>query len=335
MNLRGRSFLTTQDYTREEIEGLLQLAADLKRQKAHGKPLAGRSLALLFFNSSLRTRCSFELGMHQLGGHAVALQPGKDAWAMEVREGVIMDGEAEEHLKEATTVLSRFFDAIAVRCFPKFQNWAEEKKDPVLTSIAKWSTKPVINMETIVHPCQELALGLTLQEHLKAPAKKKFLLTWTYHPKPLNTAVANSAMLLATKLGMDFTLLRPKGYDLDEGYLRAATENARTYGGSFRVTDDIDAAYRGADFVYAKSWGNLAYYGRWEEEKPIREQLKHFIVDARKMALTNGAKFSHCLPLRRNVKATDEVVDAPYSVIYDEAENRLHTTKAMLASILG
>jgi N-acetylornithine carbamoyltransferase len=190
-------------------------------------------------------------------------------------------------------------------------------------------------METVVHPCQELALALTLKEHLPSPAKKKFLLTWTYHPKPLNTAVANSAALIATKLGMDLTILRPKGYDLDAGYLQDAGENAKHYGGSIRVTDDIDAAYRGADFVYAKSWGNLSYYGRWEEEKPIREQLKHFIVDARKMALTNGAKFSHYLPMRRNVKATDEVVDAPYSVIYDEAENRLHTTKALLASLLG
>ncbi len=334
MNLRGRSFLSTQDFTREEIEALLHLAAEMKR-KGHGKPLAGKSIALLFFNSSLRTRSSFDLAMYQLGGHAVALHPGKDAWAMEAREGVVMDGEAEEHLKEGTTVLSRFFDALAVRCFPKFQDWTEEKRDPILSAIAKWSTKPVVNMETIVHPCQELALALTLQEHLKAPAKKKFLLTWTYHPKPLNTAVANSAALISTQLGMDVTILRPPGYDLDAGYLEAAAANAARHGGSLRMTDDIDAAYRGADFVYAKSWGSLSYYGRWEEEKPVREQLRHFIVDARKMALTNGAKFSHCLPMRRNVKATDEVVDGPASVIYDEAENRLHTTKALLASILG
>jgi N-acetylornithine carbamoyltransferase len=334
MNLRGRSFLRTQDWTREEIEELLRRAAEMKRQ-GHGRPLAGKSIALLFFNSSLRTRSSFELAMFHLGGHAVTLQPGKDAWAMEAREGVVMDGEAEEHLKEGTNVLARFFDAIAVRCFPKFQNWAEERKDPVLTSIARWSSKPVINMETIVHPCQELALALTLQEHLGTPAKKRFLLTWTYHPKPLNTAVANSAALIASKLGMDLTILRPPGYDLDEGYLRDIGENAKHHSGSLRVTDDIESAYRGADFVYAKSWGSLNYYGRWDQEKPIRDGLKHFIVDARKMALTNGAKFSHCLPMRRNVKATDEVVDAPYSVIYDEAENRLHTTKALLASILS
>jgi N-acetylornithine carbamoyltransferase len=334
MNLRGRSFLRTQDWSRDEIEYLLQAAAAMKRE-GHGKPLAGKSLALLFFNASLRTRSSFELAMYQLGGHAVTLQPGKDAWAMEWREGAVMDGEAEEHLKEGIRVLSRFFDALAVRCFPRFQNWAEERKDPVLTAIANWSSKPVINMETILHPCQELALALTLKEHLGTPAKRKFLLTWTYHPKPLNTAVANSAALIATKLGMDLTILRPPGYDLDAGFMRDVTEQARQQGGSVRVTDDIDAAYRDAEFVYAKSWGSLDYYGRWEQEKPIREKLKHFIVDARKMGLTRHAKFSHCLPMRRNVKATDEVADAPYSLIIDEAENRLHTTRALLAAILG
>lgn len=334
MNLRGRSFLRTQDWTRDELDQVLRLASEMKRN-GHGRPLAGKSLAMLFFNPSLRTRSSFELAMFQLGGHAVVLQPGKDAWAMEIREGVVMDGEAEEHLKEGTNVLSRFFDALAVRCFPKFQNWEEERKDAILNSIARWSSKPVINMETIVHPCQELALALTLQEHLKEPAGKRFLLTWTYHPKPLNTAVANSAALMTSKLGMHLTILRPKGFDLDAGFMGDVEAHAKRHGGSVRVTDDIDAAYRGAEFVYAKSWGSLSHYGRWEQEKPVREGLRHFIVDARKMALTAGARFSHCLPMRRNVKATDEVVDAPSCVMYDEAENRLHTTKALLATILG
>jgi N-acetylornithine carbamoyltransferase len=334
MGLRGRNFLRTQDFTREEIEGVLEAAAALKRS-GHGRPLAGKTLALLFFNPSLRTRTSFELAMFQLGGHAVVLQPGKDAWGMEVHEGVVMDGDAEEHLKEGVGVLSRFVDGIAVRCFPRFQNWAEEKRDPVLQAVVRWSKRPVLNMETILHPMQELALGLTLKEHLKTTARRKFLLTWTWHPKPLNTAVASSAALISTKLGMDLTILRPKGYDLDPGFMADAAANAKQQGGSVTVTDDIDAAYRGADFVYAKSWGSLDFYGRWEAEKPVRAGLKHFIVDGRKMALTRGAKFSHCLPLRRNVKATDEVVDAPYSVLLDEAENRLHTTKALLAEILG
>jgi N-acetylornithine carbamoyltransferase len=246
-----------------------------------------------------------------------------------------MNGEAEEHVKEAVKVLAGFCDAIAVRAFPKFQDWSLDKKDPVLSAVAKWSDKPVINMETIVHPLQELALAMTMREHFGPDLKgKKFLLTWTYHPKPLNTAVANSAAMIATRMGMDLTILRPAGFDLDDDFMAVANKNARENGQKITVTDNIEEAYRDKGFVYAKSWGSLKYFGRWDEEKPIREGLKRFIVDRAKMALTNRAFFSHCLPMRRNVKATDEVVDSGQSLIYEEANNRLHTAKALLASIL-
>lgn len=335
MSLKGRHFLTTQDFTREELEGVLDLATQMKRGGGPVQPLLGKSIALLFFNPSLRTRSSFELGMFQLGGHAVVLAPGRDAWSMEAREGGVMDGEPEEHVKESARVLSRFFDALAVRCFPKFQDWSVDREDPMLSAIVKHATKPVINLETIVHPCQELALMQTIREHLGEPRKKKFLLTWTWHPKGLNTAVANSAVLISTKFGMDVTLLRPEGYDLDPRYLEAAASNATANGGSFRATSNIEEAYRGADFVYAKSWGAIPYFGRWEEEKQVRASLKHYIVDSAKMKLTNNAKFSHCLPMRRNIKVTDEVADSPAAAFIDEAENRLHVQKALLAKILG
>ena len=332
-SLKGRNFLSTQDFTRDELQSILDRAREFKA-KGHGPLLRGKSLACLFFNNSLRTRSTFELGMWQLGGKAVILQPGKDAWPIEWREGIPMDGEAEEHLKEAVNVLGRFFDAIAVRSFPKFQNWQEDRQDPVLRGIAKYSKKPVVNMETIMHPCQELALMQTIQEKLGKPDRKKFLLTWTWHPKGLNTAVANSGAYISSTFGMDLTILRPEGYDLDPDVMKRVEANCRAQGGRLTVTSDVEAAYRGADFVYAKSWGSLGYFGRWEEEKAVRAGLKHFIVDGAKMKLTNGARFSHCLPMRRNIKATDEVVDAPYSVIYDEAENRLHAQKAMLSLIL-
>lgn len=334
MDLRNKSFINTQYWDKKELEHILDLANKFKNGGAT-KNINGKSIALLFFNPSLRTRTSFEIAMYQLGGKAVVLQPGKDAWPIEVREGVVMDGEAEEHIKEAVKVLSSFCDAIAVRSFPKFQNWQEDKKDAILNAICKWSGKPVINMETILHPMQELALMMTIKSHLSNQEKKKFLLTWTYHPKPLNTAVANSAAAISTRFGMNLTILRPAGYNLDEDFIKIAEKNAAGYSNRVTITDNIEDAYRGADFVYAKSWGNLAYYGKWDEEKKIREGLKHFIVDNKKMALTNNAFFSHCLPMRRNVKATDEVIDSKYSLIYEEAENRLHTTKALLASILG
>ena len=328
-----RHFLTTQDWSRAEIDALLEQAAAFKRSPA-GNHLAGKSVALLFFNPSMRTRTSFELGAFQLGGHAVVLSPGKDAWPIEFEPGVTMDGEPEEHIAEVARVLSRYADLICVRAFPKFQDWSVDREDKVIKAFAKYATVPVINMETITHPCQELAHALALREHLGDLTKKKYVLTWTYHPKPLNTAVANSALLIATKMGMDVTLLCPTpDYVLDERYMAFGRLNAEQNGGSLKVSHDIEEAYAGAHVVYAKSWGALPYFGKWEQEKPIRDAHRHFIVDEAKMALTDHAVFSHCLPLRRNVKATDGVMDAPYCIAIDEAENRLHVQKAVMAQL--
>jgi N-acetylornithine carbamoyltransferase len=328
-----RHFISTQDWRRDEIDALLARAAEFKRTPA-GSVLARKSVALLFFNPSMRTRASFELGAFQMGGHAVVLSPGKDAWPIEFDDGTAMDGDAEEHVAEVARVLSRYVDLIGVRAFPKLRDWSVDREDRVIKAFARHATVPVINMETITHPCQELAHALTLQERMGELRGRKYVLTWTYHPKPLNTAVANSALLIATRMGMDVTLLCPTpDYVLDERYMALGEANARENGGSLRVTQDIEDAYRGADAVYAKSWGALPYFGRWDEEKPIRDAHRHFIVDEAKMALTNHAVFSHCLPLRRNVKATDAVMDAPYCIAIDEAENRLHVQKAVMATL--
>ena len=329
-----RHFLSTLDYSRPEIEALLAAARALKAGP-HAATLAGKSIALLFFNPSLRTRTSFELGMHQLGGKAIVLEPGKGAWPIEFDDGVVMDGEPEEHVREVARVLSRYVDAIAVRAFPKFQRWEVDREDRVLQAFARHATVPVINMETITHPCQELALALTMQEKLGRLDGKKLLLTWTYHPRPLNTAVANSALIIAAKLGMDVTLLCPTPeYRLDERYMQAAATMAEAQGRSVTVSHDIASAYQGADMVYAKSWGALPYFGRWDEERPIRERHRHFMVDAEKLDLTPAALFSHCLPVRRNVKVTDEVLDSARAIHIDEAENRLHVQKALLHALL-
>ncbi len=330
-----KHFLSTEDWSQDDLKSLLRLAAELK-QNPSGDALQDKSIALLFFNNSMRTRTSFELGTHQLGGKAIVLTPGKDAWPLAFDFGEIMDGEAEEHVAEAAKVLSRYCDLIAVRCFPKFENWELDREDRVINSFAEHATVPVINMETIVHPCQELALALTMQEHFGTVQDRKFVLTWTYHPKPLNTAVANSALLIATKLGMKVTLLCPnEEYLLDNRFMEAAQDYSAAHGNALEVTHDIESAYSDADMVYAKSWGALPYFGRWEDEKPMRDKLKHFIVDEEKMALTNNARFSHCLPLRRNVKATDAVMDADYCVAIDEAENRLHVQKALMTKLVG
>ncbi|MDB4940941.1 MAG: N-acetylornithine carbamoyltransferase [Labilithrix sp.] len=339
-----RDFLSTLDWSRPDVEALLEDARHLKATRRTpadigAGSLAGKSVALVFFNPSLRTRSSFEIGIFEMGGHAVVLEPGKGAWPIEYRDGMVMDGEAEEHVEEVARVLSRYADVIAVRAFPKFQKWEDDRQDQVINAFARYATVPVVNMETITHPCQELALMLTLKEKLGTTDGKKFLLTWTYHPKPLNTAVANSALIIAAKLGFDVTLLCPTPeYVLDPRYMDAAKQLTTEQGRSLTVSHDPASAYAGAHVVYAKSWGAIPYFGRWEDEKPIRDRHKHFIVDEAKMALTvDGGQgyFSHCLPLRRNIKATDGVVSGPRSLVIEEAENRLHVQKAVLRRLTG
>lgn len=330
-----KHFLTTQDWDLADLQKMID-GGRAMRDGPHPPLLAGKSIALVFFNPSLRTRASFEIGAAQLGAHAVILQPGKDAWPMEFADGAVMDGDAEEHVKEAAGVLSQYCDLIAVRAFPKFIDWEADRQDTLIKSFARFADVPVINMETITHPCQELAHVMALQDRLGPLQGRKYVLTWTWHPRPLNTAVANSALMIAARFGMNVTLLCPNdAYLLDPRYMDAAAANAAASGGSLQVAHDIDAAYQDAEVVYAKSWGALPYFGRWDQEKPIRDQYKHFIVDERKMAMTANGVFSHCLPVRRNVKVTDAVIDSPASLVQVEAANRLHVQKAIMCELLN
>jgi N-acetylornithine carbamoyltransferase len=306
------------------------------KESPYGDALEGKTIALLFLNNSLRTRTSFDVGARQLGGHAIVLTPEGGMWPLEFDKGVVMLGDAEEHVQEAAKVLSRYCDLIGIRAFPKFQDWEEDRKDKILNSFAEHSDVPVINMETITHPCQEMAHVMALQERLGPLDGKRFVLTWSYHPKPLNSAVANSALLIAAKFGMDVTLLCPtEEYILDERYMGIAIRDAGASGRSVTISHDPAVAYRDADIVYAKSWGALPYFGNWEAEKPVRDRYRNFIVDEEKMALTNDALVSHCLPMRRNVIMTDSVFDGPNCFAYDEAENRLHTQKAIMKTLLA
>ncbi|PCI63121.1 MAG: acetylornithine carbamoyltransferase [Gammaproteobacteria bacterium] len=327
-------YINTTDWSQSELQSMLDLANQFKQGETK-QSLKGKSVALLFFNPSMRTRASFELGVSQMGGTAIVLEPGKNAWPIEFDLGSTMDGDTEEHIIEVAQVLSRYCDMIAVRAFPKFENWNDDRQDKVIKAFKKYASVPIINMETITHPCQELAHMMAIQEKIGKPQNKKYLLTWTYHPKPLNTAVANSSLLISTKFGMDVTLLCPnENYLLDKRYMDLAKHQSEESGGSFKVTHDINEGYEGAEIVYAKSWGAIPFFGNWEKEKPMRDQYKHFIVNQEKMNLTNNGLFSHCLPLRRNVKATDEVMDADYCFAIDEAENRLHVQKAMMQTLV-
>ncbi|MFN0023778.1 MAG: N-acetylornithine carbamoyltransferase [Parvularculaceae bacterium] len=335
-----RHFLNTADFSRTELSAMIDDARAMK-VSPFGDALNGKTIALLFLNNSLRTRTSFDVGARQLGGHAVVLSPSGGMWPLEFEEGAVMDGEAEEHAKEAAKVLSRYCDIIGVRAFPKFADWNEDRQDKVLNAFARYADVPVINMETITHPCQELAHIMAVEDQLALEGRpgtdgKKFVLTWTYHPKPLNSAVANSALMIAAKFGMDVTLLCPTpDYTLDERYMTQARKDCTANGRTLTVTHNIEEAYKGADIVYAKSWGALPYFGNWGPEKPIRDAHKHFIVDEKKMALTNAALVSHCLPMRRNVKMTDAVFDSAGCIAYEEAENRLHVQKAIMKALVS
>ena len=329
-----RNFITTSEWSKNELQSILDFASELKANRVQPL-LKNKSIALIFFNPSLRTKTSFQIGMNQLGGNAVIISPGQDAWPIEFDIGKVMNEEAEEHIAEVAKVLSTYCDLIAVRAFPKFKNIEEDIEDKIIRSFEKFATVPIINMETITHPCQELAHILTLQEQLGDLKNKNYLLTWTYHPKALNSAVANSSLIIASKFGMNVTLLCPtEDYLLHDKYIEEAKLNCQENNTNFTVSYDIEQSYAGKDIVYAKSWGSIPFYGKPNQEKEIRDQYKKFIVDERKMNITNNALFSHCLPLRRNIKATDAVMDSDNCIAIQEAENRMHVQKSLLINLL-
>lgn len=331
-----RNFLTTADLAREELEALIDSALQFKHEHIHSEPLAGQSVALVFFNPSLRTRASMQVGIYELGGNAVVLEPGGTSWTLEHRDGVVMDGNKTEHVAEFVRVLGRYCRAIGVRTFAQLNNWEEERTDPVLNAFARYSEVPIVNLESAMHhPCQSMADMMTIREKL-GPAPKRVLLTWAWHPKPLPMAVPNSFALAAAQMGHQLVIAQPKGYELDDELVETIQEQSAGAGGSLEVTNDIDTAFEEAEVVYAKSWGAKQFYGAAEKDTAYRAEYREkWIVDGPKMARTKSAIFMHCLPVRRNVIMTDAVIDSPQSVVIDEAENRLHMQKAILTKVLS
>lgn len=331
-----RNFLNTAELSREELKALIDSALRFKEERNQSKVLAGRSVALVFFNPSLRTRASMQVGIYELGGNAVVLEPGGTSWTLEHRNGVVMDGDKTEHVAEFVRVVGRYCAAIGLRTFASLKNWEEERTDPVLNAFAKYADVPIINLESAMHhPCQAMADMMTIREKLGG-ARKHVVLTWAWHPKPLPMAVPNSFMLAAAQMGHDVVVAHPRGYELDDELMKAVQKQSAGAGGRVEITNDIDAAFDGAEVIYAKSWGAKQFYGAPEKDMAERAQYRSkWIVDEEKMRRTNGASFMHCLPVRRNVIVTDGVIDSAQSVVIDEAENRLHVQKAILASLLG
>ena len=210
-----KNFLTTSNFSRTELEEIIEAALQFKSGVIARKPLAGKSIALVFFNPSLRTRASMQIGIYELGGNAVILEPGGTSWTLEHRENVVMDSDKTEHLKEFVGVLERYVSAIGVRTFANLKNWEEERLDPILSAFEKYASKPIINLESAMHhPCQAMADMLTIREKF-GRKKKKVLLTWAWHPKPLPMAVPNSFALASAQMGHDLRIAHPKGFELD------------------------------------------------------------------------------------------------------------------------
>jgi len=321
------NFLSTLD---SDLDELLASALRFKAGDDRSRPLTGKSVALVFFNPSLRTRASMQVGIYELGGNAVVLEPGGTSWTLEHREGAVMDGDKTEHVAEFVRVLERYCVAIGVRTFAALKDWQEERTDPVLGAFAKYASVPVINLESAMHhPCQSAADMMTIREKLGA-GRKRVVLTWAWHPKPLPMAVPNSFALAAAQMGHDLVIAHPPGYDLDEDLIASVRRH-----GSVELTNDIDAAFDGAEVIYAKSWGAKQFYGDTDRDIAERAQFRDkWIVNEDKMSRTNKAVFMHCLPVRRNVIVTDRVIDSKASVVIDEAENRLHVQKAVLSKLL-
>jgi len=328
------NFLRTSDLNREQLEALVTEALRFKSGDRRDRPLEGKSVGLVFFDPSLRTRTTMQVALHELGGNAVVLEPGGNAWAVEHRDGVVMDRDKAEHMREFVGVLEEYVSAIGVRTFARLKDWDEERTDPVLSAIEKLAEKPVINLESAMHhPCQALADMMTVRE-IFGEKKTRVLLTWAWHPRALPMAVPNSFAMAASQFGHDLTIAHPPGFDLDPALVERMRENASREGGSVRVTADLAEAYDGAQVVYAKSWASSRNYGDPDSEFSGREEYRgDWIVDENKMSATDNAVFMHCLPVRRNVVVSDSVIDSASSVVIRQASNRLHTAKAVLARV--
>lgn len=332
--MKGRSILSLEDYSHDEIEQLLELAARFGRD---GIPEArpDRFVCGLFFNPSLRTRTALEIAAHSLGSHPVVHDVGGGVWKLESRGGVVMDGDRAEHVKDAVgKFLSGVVDAIGIRSFADMGvGYDENRKDAVLHAVADAATVPVFSLESAMfHPMQALADLLVLKNHLRGDrADHTVALTWAYHPRPLPPAVPNSALLAFARAGYRVRLVHPEGFELDTEVLGRARELA---GDRLSIHHEMDEGLAGANVIYAKSWGARWEYAGGGGDPDARDWHKGWIVDARRQALGSPGAFMHCLPVRRNVVVSDEVIDGPHSWVAEQARSRVLTQAAVLHEML-
>lgn len=322
------SFISTQDWDKEELDKLLNLAKDMKlNSKKYRNALDGKSMCMFFYNPSTRTRNSTQVAAYQLG-MLPTFNSIKDSW---------LGYKGSESIKDTAIVLARYYDVIGIRILPNAVDWKYKEGNRIMREFAKWSDVPIINFEDdFFHPLQALTDILTIQEKKKETIGKKIVISWAYHPKPLPVSVPNSILLASSKYGMEISLAHPKNFEIDKDIINLAKKNVKTSGGSLTISNDIEEAYDDADVIYVKSWGSLKHYGNAREEKKLRLPYRDTwrIKDAYMDYGKTDSIFMHCLPIRRNIVADDSVVDGKHSVVYDQAENRLYTAKALLHYLL-
>lgn len=290
-----------------------------------------RSLGLVFMNPSLRTRSSMEVAARQLGASVTTLQPGQGMWQLSVEDGVPMLGPEAEHVTDAAAVLSQYFDTIGLRTFAGMTDYEADRTDRVFDSFVSAASVPVINLESAWrHPCQSVAdAAVLLSRFGEEVRERRFVLSWTYHPKALPMAVANSTVQMAARLGMDVTVVRPESHALDAGVMQSATSLAKSNGGRIKETSSWEA-FEGTHVVYAKSWGGRMAYTDPDGETRQRDSLRNWRITAEIMSMGLDPVFMHCLPVRRNVVVDDEVLDGPSSLHIRQAAFRLWAQKAIL-----
>ena len=326
-----RHFLNLREHSPAALRALADRALMIKRGEATPGAIKGRTLVMLFFNSSLRTRASFEAAMGRFGGSAIVLNVGSDKWSLETRDGVRMDGDAPEHVREAAAVLGRYGDAVAVRSFATMRDHGADFADAIVRAFAAYADVPVISMESASeHPCQGLTDWVTMIEQLRETRGRRFTLTWAPHVKPLPMAVPHSAVLAAAAAGMLVTIARPRGYALRPEIMATARQWAAAGGGSIEETENHTDARRGADVLYVKSWGAAFADNAGPVNNP---NLADWLVT--RDHLGQDTRLMHCLPVRRNVVIADDALDDPRSVVIDQAENRLWAQAAILDAVFN
>jgi N-acetylornithine carbamoyltransferase len=326
--------ISLQDLSEAQTDDLLDLSLRIKRRPS-GAPLAGKTVGMLFFRGSLRTRTSFEAAVHQLGGDTIHLTASSDFWDLESQEGAVMDGRAPEHVKDAALVLSRYVNALAIRPALGGQSWAQDRRDEGIRAWAQYARVPVINMESAMwHPLQALADLMTLRETLGSLAGRKLAITWTRSTTPASSAVTNSLLLAALRAGIEVRVAHPAGFELDDQVLGEAFRLAEARGTRLETGLSAQDAVRGSHVVYARSWQSLEDYGNATLAASRRGRQAGWTIDEGLMRLSDGGRLMHAMPVRRNLEVTDEVLDGPRSLVYEQAENRLHSQKALISMLL-